>query len=137
MIVDASVALKWLVLEDDTAQALDLLAATTLAAPIFLQIEVGNALWKKHRRGEFGADFDPTSFIERIGSFVEMIDETPMIPRAAQIAVALGHPIYDCVYLAMAETLQRPLITADKRFLAALAGTDLAPLVHPLVQNPV
>ena len=36
------------------------------------------------------------------------------------LALELGLPVYDCIYLALAERLDRTLITADKRFLNAL-----------------
>ena len=39
--------------------------------------------------------------------------------RALAIAVDLNHPIYDCFYLALAEREHAPLISADKRLLAA------------------
>ena len=44
--VDASVALKWLVAEEDSAQANRLLQDDVrLYAPHFLELEIANALW--------------------------------------------------------------------------------------------
>jgi predicted nucleic acid-binding protein len=39
--------------------------------------------------------------------------------RALKIAIALKHPIYDCFYLALAERERAPLISADKKLIAA------------------
>ncbi len=44
--------------------------------------------------------------------------------RALELALELRHPVYDCVYLALAERLDRKLITADRRFLRGLADTE-------------
>ena len=46
--------------------------------------------------------------------------------RAVAIARELDHPVYDCFYLALSEALDAPLITADGRLLARLAGTPFA-----------
>ena len=37
------------------------------------------------------------------------------IDRAAQIAVEIDHPVYDCLYVACAEATASALITADRR----------------------
>jgi predicted nucleic acid-binding protein len=52
--------------------------------------------------------------------------------RALELALALEHPIYDCVYLALAERMERRLITADRRFIRALAITQHATRVLAL-----
>jgi predicted nucleic acid-binding protein len=52
-----------------------------------------------------------------LSSILQTVDETPMMPRALELAFELGHPVYDCAYLALAETLDQQLVTADERFL--------------------
>jgi predicted nucleic acid-binding protein len=59
VIVDASVAIKWVVQEEgsDTAAAL---AGQALSAPTLLTVECANVLWVKARRGELtSAEADP------------------------------------------------------------------------------
>ena len=51
-VVDASVAIKWVVAEDDSAQALALRKNSRLIAPDLLVAECANILWKKVQRGE-------------------------------------------------------------------------------------
>ena len=56
-VVDASVAVKWLVPEIHTQEAEQLLDPThVLLAPDLLYAEVGNALWKRVRRRELRAE---------------------------------------------------------------------------------
>jgi predicted nucleic acid-binding protein len=47
LVIDASVAVKWVVEEEGTAEALALLRASKLVAPELLVAECANILWKK------------------------------------------------------------------------------------------
>jgi len=38
------------------------------------------------------------------------------MPAAARLAVDLDHPVHDCLYSALAIQVQRPMVTADRRF---------------------
>ncbi len=51
LVVDASVAIKWVVQEAGTPEALALRKATLLA-PDLLVLECANILWKKHKLGQ-------------------------------------------------------------------------------------
>jgi predicted nucleic acid-binding protein len=69
-----------------------------------------------------------------LASYVRTIDETRFIPRALNLAIELGHPVYDCIYLALAEAMQDELLTADGRLLRAVASTPYADRVRELGQ---
>lgn len=43
-----------------------------------------------------------------------------LMAPAARLAHDLDHPVYDCLYLALALQEQRPVITADRRFHGAV-----------------
>ena len=45
-----------------------------------------------------------------------------LVQRAAQLAVEVGHPVYDCLYLACAEATASALVTADQRLADKAAG---------------
>lgn len=124
MIIDASVAVKWLVFEEESDRALDLIGRSDLRAPSLIQSEVANAIWRKHRRGELKDDPDLSSLPMRLGGIVAIVDESPVMGRALELALLLDHPVYDVVYLALAEAAEDVLLTADHRFLRRLAGTD-------------
>src|SRR5829696_3150702 len=49
----------------------------------------------------------------------ELVDVAPYFSRAADLSRHLGHAIFDCVYLALAEDRGVALVTADDRLFAA------------------
>jgi predicted nucleic acid-binding protein len=53
LVIDASIAIKWVVEEDGTAEALVLRQKAKLIAPDLLVAECANIFWKKVQRGEF------------------------------------------------------------------------------------
>jgi predicted nucleic acid-binding protein len=126
MIVDASVAIKWLVPEDDSDEADKLLDRGGLSAPDLIVCELSNAVWKKWGKGEL------TAVPPGLGSMVDFFDSlAPMsglMVRAAELALELDHAAYDCFYLAQAETDRDILVTADVKLLTKLAGTPYAGL---------
>jgi predicted nucleic acid-binding protein len=42
------------------------------------------------------------------------------VERALEIAVAIDQPVYDCLYIATAERFEAPLVTDDRKLLAAI-----------------
>lgn len=121
MIIDASVAVKWFAIEafHDEARAL-LAGPEPLLAPDILAVEVANALSVKVGRGEL----DESETVRAVaaiggGGQPELRPSPPLTAEAFRMARRLEHPVYDCVYLALAEELDLPLVTADERFVAA------------------
>ena len=47
-----------------------------------------------------------------------------MSPEATRLALALARPVYDGVYLALAQRIRCRLLTADERFARTLAPTE-------------
>ncbi len=124
-VVDASVAVKWLVAEDDSEVAEELATSGhDLHAPRLMASEVANAIWRKARMGE----------IERRAAGILLAD-VPDMPvhwgadelvaaDAMRLALALDHPIYDCMYLALAHRIGAVMLTADRRFANAVTLTE-------------
>ncbi len=128
VVVDTSVAVKWFIKENDRGRALRLLGATDRHAPDLIVAEVGNVAWKKTIVGEITAAQARFICTSLRGYFAVLHRSEALVDRAIAIALHLRHPIYDCLYLACAERARTRLVTADRRLLAALAGTTLAPL---------
>ncbi len=132
MIIDASIAFKLIFPEAGTAQVIRLAGNSTFVAPTLLHSEVANALWRRRLKGEMPDDISLAEPLDGLARIVRTVDEVPLMPRALEMAVALGHPVYDCVYLAVAEALDEELLTADLRFLSAIQGTEHAIRVREL-----
>jgi predicted nucleic acid-binding protein len=132
MVIDASVAFKLIFNEAGSSQLIELAAQTEFLAPNLLYTEIANAIWKRILRGDIPRDSGAEMQLEALAKVVRRIDELPMIPRALQLAVELGHPVYDCIYLAVAEELDEDLVTADRRFVRAVQGTPHAARVKEL-----
>lgn len=123
LVVDTSVALKWLVEEEDSAAAMTLREAD-LVAPALFRIEAGNVLRTLAARQAISATEARDLFGFLQTAPVVIVDhDDDLEQRALEIALDIGHPVYDCVYLALAERLGRTLVTADRRFLRGIAGS--------------
>jgi predicted nucleic acid-binding protein len=130
MIIDASVAFKWLVEEPDSYVAISWLSLDGLKAPPIIYAEAGNALAKRIRGHELKADGAADNLL-RLARMLSIIDDQPHLGRALDMAIALDHSFYDCLYLAIGEALGEQLLTADTKFAAKCATSEWAALVHP------
>lgn len=130
LIVDTSVALKWVVAEDGSDRAAAFLGGD-LVAPELLLSELGNALWKKVRKREIDVMQATAAFAE-IAAWLPIVTTIPVSSRGLEIALTLGHPVYDCLYLALAEATGWKILTADQRLLANCQDTVFATLLVSL-----
>ncbi len=134
LVLDASVVVKWYVPERGTPEAIAIRDTIPfLAAPDLLTTELGNAVWKKLQRGEISrtdADAIIQAFV--VSRQVALYSARPLLEPAFAAAADIQHPIYDALYLALAEILGCPLVTDDQRLIRAVAGTRFAPMVKSL-----
>lgn len=133
LVVDASVAVKWLIAEEQSDAAHRLAASSDdLHAPRLMASEIANALWRKARLGEIERG--------RAGALMAAVSEMPVrwntdetvCADAIRLALALDTPVYDCMYLALAQRIRAQLVTADVRFANALAPTEHGDMVVTL-----
>ena len=92
MVVDASVAVKWLVEEIYSRQADNLLAAwdqdnTRIAGPHLLPVEVSNALYKRVRQHQIALDTAVQLEAEFLGNAIELMQSAslPLTNRRPKI----------------------------------------------------
>ena len=124
-VVDASVAVKWLVAEDD-ADIADRLAASgqELHAPRLMASETANVLWRKARVGEIERAEAGAAMASLSDMPVLWSDDETVGADALRLALALDHPVYDCIYLALAHRIGARVVTADRRFVTAVSPTE-------------
>ena len=121
--VDASVVVKWFVQEPLFEEARLLLAPRlTLHAPDILLAEFANTIWKKARRNEISDIRPHWDELPRLGAILSLHPCHKIIVRAAQMGTEIDHPIYDCLYLACAESTESALVTADRKFVNKVNG---------------
>ncbi len=122
VVVDASLAVKWILNEVWHHEALALLAqweqrSVKRIAPSWFSCEVANVFYKRLLRGDLSLA-DAQLGIQSIHLAITLRDAEPAISiRALELAVALGRTAtYDTHYLALAEREHCELWTADERF---------------------
>ena len=124
-VVDASVAVKLLVDEPDSDAARKLAASgQELHAPRLMASEAANVLWRKARVGEIQRAEAGASMASLGDMPVRWNDDETVGADAVRLALALEHPVYDCMYLALAHRIGATVVTADRRFVAAVAPTE-------------
>ena len=125
VVVDASLAVKWLVDEDDSDKAHAVLQSwvaqdITRVAPHLMPFEVANALHRRVLRGELDLGNGARMIALLLESRLELHHPPGLHVRALQLASQLKQgAVYDAHYLALAESVGCELWTADERFYRA------------------
>jgi len=124
-VIDASVAIKWVIDEPGTTEALSL-RRHRLLAPDLLVAECANILWKKVRRKELSEDEALLAARLLARSDMEFEPMRALLEPATRLAIALDHPAYDCAYLALAEARGCDFVTADAALRRKVLSAGLA-----------
>lgn len=129
VVVDASIAVKWVVVEEGSEDARTLLRSWLAAgfqpvAPSWFICEIANILHRKARIGDL-LFADALEAYDDVLSFVTVLSEHIADGRrgmdiARQITQQQS---YDAQYLALAERLGAEYWTDDRRFVAAASGS--------------
>ncbi|HZV96523.1 MAG TPA: type II toxin-antitoxin system VapC family toxin [Candidatus Nitrosocosmicus sp.] len=124
--VDASVAVQWFAREPGSEASAALVEGNQpLVAPDIMPLEVANALWKKFRRGDVPAGDLQPAVTRILASDITLIPTLNLLERAVRLAFEISHPVYDCVYLVLAEERGAPLASIDERLRAAARARGL------------
>lgn len=128
IVVDASVAIKWLFPEEGFEQAKALRHSYRCIAPQIVYAECSNVIWKKVRRSELTKNeaLRATTFVDTFS--IEVVSLKELVPLAVDLSLALDHAVYDCFYLALAAIQDCQLVTAD---------TKLHRKVHDLLPSKI
>ena len=116
LVVDCSVAVKWVLMEPDSQAARDMVGREAFIAPDFLLLECANVLAQQVRRRKL-TETQATAGLARIrASGVRLEPTDAHVDEAQRLAMALGASAYDSLYLALALATPCRLLTADLRF---------------------
>jgi predicted nucleic acid-binding protein len=121
LVIDAGIALKWVVWEAGTEAALALRLEARLIAPEILLADCASLLCKKAARGELVRDEALLAARLLQAAGVELVPTRPLLEAAMLIALDLQHPVHDCIYIALAAARNCRLVTADPVLVRSVA----------------
>lgn len=138
-VLDASVAVKWVILEADSAKARALRddfrrGVHELIAPDILPGEVAHVLTKLERMGTIGVGQAKPLMASILTDCPDLHSYGPLANRAIDISLLTRSGFFDCLYVALAEQEGCELVTADDRLVKNLQGTF--PFVRSLASMP-
>jgi predicted nucleic acid-binding protein len=138
-VVDASVALEWVLSEAHSDKARELRdgfdrGIHELLAPDVFPIEVAHALTRAERRKIIPVGSAQAFLADILQSLPRMHAGLTLLSRATDLSSELQKGVYDCLYIALSETEQCEFVTEDLRLIAATQ--DCFPFVISLSAIP-
>ena len=122
VVIDASLAVKWLIEEEDSDKAQALLESwvaqdVTRIAPFPMPFEVANVLHRRVLRGEISISEGALMITRILGSRMQFHHSPNLHVRAIDLASRFNQgAVYDAHYVALEEEFGCDLWTADRRF---------------------
>ena len=115
MIIDANVAVKWVLDHPDNALASALMGRPDLKAPSNLLLEVAHVLTREKReRGLPERDMrDGWALI--VGGNIAITPFEGLLEEALNLSLRLNATTHDCLYMALALREDDTVMTADRR----------------------
>lgn len=127
-VVDASVALSWLMPDEGDLSSTEMLRRAKdhgAVVPSLWWYEVRNTLIVNERRGRIDAGLTGQCL-----AFLKLlpitVDDAPVESSVLELARRHRLTVYDAVYLELAQRLSIPIATADRALIAAIAKEGVA-----------
>jgi predicted nucleic acid-binding protein len=129
-VLDASVAAKWFlpeIQERFVPEARRILKGYSegsigLLVPDLFWCEIGNIFWKAVRIGRMSRSSAEEALANLAKQRFPTSSSAPLLEDAFAIASDFERSVYDAIYVALAVSTNRPLVTADERLANALAA---------------
>jgi predicted nucleic acid-binding protein len=120
LVLDCSIAAKWLLPEPGRGPALKLLdryeaGEIGLIAPDLLLAEFASLLGKRHRRKQISAEQAYQAYNLMTKSAPRLYETRPLLLHALDLSLRHRMSLWDCVYLALAREHNCDFLTADQR----------------------
>ena len=130
--IDASVAIKTIVEEENSGKARAIVAAFDLIIiPAHAYAEISEVIYRK----SIGGLIDVGQARKALMRLPEVFTLAPLdtvMADAFDIAMEIRHSVYDCLYVATARRHGTKLVTADTRLLLKVAKTQYSSVVISL-----
>jgi len=133
LVIDSSVAIKWLVAEPYSIDARRILddyqnGYLSFIAPDLINAEIGNIIWKKHILQGMAAS-DAQDILKEFQAIQFTFTSTAILLNDAyHLAVTHRRTVYDALYLALSRQENCRMVTADEKLVNAV-GESFANLV--------
>ncbi len=130
-ILDASVALKWVLPEVGSDKAIALgedfqMGIHELLAPDTFPVEVAHGLTRAERRGIIRAPEATQRFNEIAVALPQLHAYLPLLSRAIEMSSTARVGVYDCLYVALSEREQCQVVSADQRLVNCFPSNVIA-----------
>jgi predicted nucleic acid-binding protein len=124
IVVDANVAIKWVVEQPHFERARDLVArGMVLLVPGMFVAEITSTLGRYIRIKEISASQARAGLASILSQISIFEQDADLAEEALDRGAELNCAPFDCFYLALAMRRGAPFVTADKRFINRLANT--------------
>lgn len=117
-VLDSCVAIKWVLPEDETPRAVQLLnefrqGLHELIAPDIFVVEVAHALARAERKGTIRRPLGAKRLLSVMRNIPYLCSYLPLVSRAFTLASSAQMGVYDCLYVALAEQEGCDVLTTD------------------------
>ncbi len=133
VVIDASVACKWFFAEAQSNEARELAASdVSFVAPDLILVECASAAWRRVRDEGLSQAHARAFLMSLPFWFDRLVPSVELHGPAFEMACAMRHPVYDCIYLALAERESTHVVTADRAFSDRVRDTSWSRRVQML-----
>jgi predicted nucleic acid-binding protein len=138
-VLDANVAMKWVLSEPDSARASALRQdfrnrVHELLAPEIFPVEIAHTLTRAERRKLLKPPQGKALLADVLSTCPRLQPSMPLLDRAFDISSAHRQGVYDCLYVALAEQEGCELLTSDDKLIKNLRRRF--PFIVPLASVP-
>ena len=134
-VVDASVGIKLFIQEEGSAEADQLFARLADSPPVrfyvpdLFFIECANILWKYVRHFGYPAESALGDIVDLRELDLSSISTSDLLPLALELALDFNITAYDACYVALAQQVNLPLVTADTSLARSLEGSGVEVII--------
>mgnify|MGYP003869530629 CR=1 FL=1 len=133
ILLDSSVLAKWIFLDENNGIADDIktkysLGQLSIAVPVLLFYEINNLLESAVRSRRIEHDDALQALDDFLALNLTAYSSESLLKRALRIALSFDISSYDASYLALAEELKIPFITADQKLINKVESKFLVSL---------